>query len=141
MPDGHRVSIGSQTPGEILVADFNENHISSSLLTPLDESILAHAWSSDGEFLAVSGENSLVVVNAESLSTIVANYPLDRIGVLTNLKWSSCGSYLAFTQRASGNSDWGIFEFHNKNLELIELNGIESRPTAIDGIQMLLSLR
>lgn len=130
-PDGHRVSLTSDVPGRILIADLSDQRITSQIETPLNELVYSYAWTEDGKRLAVAGEKTLLVLDGDSPSQIDASFSLENIGRVATLEWSSDGEFLAFTQGMNAKSEWGVFQFNEGALELLQLDGIDSLPNAV----------
>jgi WD40 repeat protein len=130
-PDGHRVSFTSDVPGRILIADLSVQRITSQIETPLNELVYSYAWTGDGKRLAVAGEKTLLILDGNSPSQVDASYSLEDIGRVASLDWSSDGKYLAFTQGMNAKSDWGVFQFDQESLQLIQFDGIDSLPNAV----------
>ncbi len=130
-PDGHRVSLTSDVPGRILLADLSEQRITSQIETPLNELVYSFAWTEDGERLAVAGEKTLLILDGKSPSQVDASFSLENIGRIATLEWSSDGEYLAFTQGMNAKSEWGVFQYGEESLKLLQLDGIDSLPNAV----------
>ncbi|MCP4778951.1 MAG: WD40 repeat domain-containing protein, partial [Planctomycetaceae bacterium] len=97
----------------------------------MNELVYSYAWTGDGKRLAVAGEKTLLILDGNSPSQVDASYSLEDIGRVASLDWSSDGKYLAFTQGMNAKSDWGVFQFDQESLQLIQFDGIDSLPNAV----------
>ena len=130
-PDGKRLALSSDVAGRLLIADFDRNQVTSAIDTPLNELVYSYDWSPDGKRLAVAGNETLLVLEAEKPEEILASYSLEEIGGLASLEWSNCGNYLAFTQGRNARSKWGVLQYEDASLDLLQLQEVDSFPRAI----------
>ncbi len=130
-PDGRRISLTSDVPGRILLADLSDQRITSQIETPLNELVYSYAWTADGKHLAVAGEKNLLILDGDSPSEVEASFSLENIGRVATLEWSADRKYLAFTQGFNAKSEWGVFQFDEQSLQLLQLDGIGSLPNAV----------
>ncbi|MAR10448.1 MAG: hypothetical protein CL681_10800 [Blastopirellula sp.] len=136
LADGKHLSLTNGKQGGLDVLDVSTNQVVETITVPLASPIVAHAWSPNYEFLALSDNSGVIIVSATDPSTILARTELK---LATTLLWSADSQYLAFaggrrdyTVEDEPDNTWGVFRVMDQGeLEFLALPGADSRVTCI----------